>query len=548
MMLRNIFTKSLRDTRTGTLVWGIGLALIVAVGASQYAQIITGTGADRAKLVTEVTKAFQAFSFLMGEITSLDSIGGFLTVRILIFIPVMLGLWAAIVAAGLIRGEEQQGSLDVLLSTPHSRASLFRQKVAALWVAIVVALLLLGIGMAVGILSAGEPLAVGEVGLTLLNIGAITGFWAALALLIGQFVLVRRTVSSITGGVLFGTFLLNNMLESLPSLQWLAWFLPFHYYTVSKPIVPGREMEWGAWLVLVALTVGLTLLAGKLFLRRDVGSTFHLFPSRARQVQAERGSTLLLGSVFGKSIRDLAWPTFFWALGLGLYAIMIVTSVNNALEPLREMVKNIGGVLATLIGNLSTPEAYVSVSVFTYLPVMIAVFAITQIEGWSSEEEEGRLEIPAAAPLPRWQLLTARYVAISLTLVAILVVLGGSLMLGAAIGNVTLDVERIWESAVGILPLGLVVAAFGLCVATWLKRPGGAMPITIGLVAVMFFLELFAPLLNLPGEVLNLSIFHLFGRPMAEGANWGGLLVLVVATLVLGAGSLVGLNRRDIAK
>ncbi|HEX9987212.1 MAG TPA: ABC transporter permease subunit [Chloroflexia bacterium] len=548
MMLRSIFLKSLRDNRAGVLGWGAGFGFIMLVGAAQYPQVIGGAGEMRARMAAEMAKAFQAFSFMLGEITALDTIGGFLTTRILGFVPVMLALWIAVVAIGLIRGEEQQGALDMLLSTPHSRLSVLREKVAALLVVIVAAIAFLSLGLFVGILASGEPLPAIELALAMLNIAAIMAFWAAVGLLVGQLVLVRRTASSITGGIIFGTFLLNNLLEGLPNLKWLGWLMPFHYYSVSKPLVPGRVMEWGAWLALMAFTAGALLMAGLLFVRRDIGSTFRIFPSRAG-TRAKEGASTLLGSVFGKSIRDLLWPTFFWSLGLGLYALMLVSTVNEVLGPLRQMLSNGDmGLIGAIIGNMSTPEAYVSYSLFTYLPALLSAFAITQVEGWASDEEEGRLEVLAAMPLPRWQLIAARYAAILLSLLVILGALGAALLLGAAASGVTLDTSRMWGALGASLPLGMVVAAFGLCVAAWLKRPGVAMPVTIGIVVAMFFLELFAPLLGLPDAVLNLSIFHLYGKPMIQGIQWGGTLALVAATLLLAAGSLVGLKKRDIAK
>src|SRR5215210_5320352 len=115
MLLRNIFLKSLRDNRAGLLAWGGGITLLTAIGTSQYPLVISGTGAERARMAAEVAKAFQAFSFLMGEISALDTIGGFITTRVISFVPVMMSLWIAIVGVGLIRGEEQQGALDMLL-------------------------------------------------------------------------------------------------------------------------------------------------------------------------------------------------------------------------------------------------------------------------------------------------------------------------------------------------------------------------------------------------------------------------------------------------
>src|SRR5689334_21861592 len=60
-ILANIFRKSLRDNRTGVLVWGAGTGLIMAVGAAQYSQVIGGVVPERARMAAEAAKAFQAF-------------------------------------------------------------------------------------------------------------------------------------------------------------------------------------------------------------------------------------------------------------------------------------------------------------------------------------------------------------------------------------------------------------------------------------------------------------------------------------------------------
>src|SRR5688500_20213447 len=121
-------------------------------------------------MAAEVAKAFQAFSFLIGEITSLESIGGFLTTRILSFVPLLLCLWVAIVAVGLTRGEEQNGALDMLLSTPHSRRSVRTEKVLALAVLAVAVVGLVGVGVLLGVIAAGEQRPVRDVALAVLEL------------------------------------------------------------------------------------------------------------------------------------------------------------------------------------------------------------------------------------------------------------------------------------------------------------------------------------------------------------------------------------------
>jgi ABC-2 type transport system permease protein len=546
--LANIFAKSLRDNRAGIVAWGTGVGLLMVATASQYATIIGPAGPARERLAAETAKAFQAFSFLLGDITSLDTMGGFVTTRVIGEMPVIFGLWAAVVAAGLIRGEEQDGALDVLLSTPHSRRSALGQKAAALLVALLIALVLTILGLELGAITGGEPLPLDGLFLTMLNVLAVSAFWGVLGLLICQFTITRRTASSITGALIFGTYLLNNTLGSISGLEWTAWIMPFHYYAVSKPLVPGRAMEWGAWLALVAATVLLLALTSLIFERRDIGSAFKLFTgSGVQKAKASAGSTWLLGSVLGKNIRDLIGPTLAWSAGLALYAIVIISTTNQALGPLRDILSNAGWI-ASIVGNLATPQAYLSVAMFIYFPVLVVVFSITQVIGWTDDEEVGRLELLVSEPIPRVQLLLVRYLAIVLAMAVIVVLTGVAILLTAAVAGVDLDAGSVTLSLVTIIPPAFTVAAFGLCLAAWFKRPSAAVPFTIAVVAVMFFLDFLAPILHLPEVVLNLSVFHLYGKPLTDGVNGGGAAALVVASIVLLAGSLAGLNRRDIAK
>lgn len=547
-MFKNIFLKTLRDNLAGILIWGTGLGLIMLAAAAIYPQVVQGTGAERVKNLEEMTKAFQAFSFMIGEVTSLGTIGGFITTRYMGLIPTLLSLWLIIVAVGLIRGEEQVGALDVLLSTPRSRAVVLTQKVLVLLVMLVAAVTLTGLGLLAGAASVNEPIDTGGLSLAMLNVAALAGFWAAVGLLAGQFTETRRIASATVGGLVFASFLMDNVLSNVSSLNWVAWLLPTHYYAVSKPLVPGRSMDWGAWAVLVFFAALCVALTGLIFSRRDIGHAFAPFRREGRaQATPRSSSSTLLGSPFQKAVRDLIGPTIAWGIGLGMYGVIIMGTANEMLEPMRQMAQGMGW-LARLLGDLTSTEAYLSVAMFTYLPVILTAYSIMQVEGWASDEEEGRLEVLAAMPLPRWQILFARYMAIAAGLAVVLVFIGGFTLLAAAVWNVNLDAGRLIAALAAALPLALLVAAFGLAVATWLPRPGGALGITIALVVVMFFLEILVPIFDLPEWVRNLSIFHLYGRPLVEGIQWGALSALIAGALVFGAASLVGLQRRDIAK
>jgi ABC-2 type transport system permease protein len=340
---------------------------------------------------------------------------------------------------------------------------------------------------------------------------------------------------------------MDNVLTGIPSLKWLAWLSPFHYYSASKPLVPGRAFEWGAWLVLVVATVAITALAGVLFARRDSGSIFRLFRARPRKATYRESDHRLLGSPLAKNLRDLIWPTALWGIGLGLYAALVLATANQTLEPLRDVIQNAGWI-ALIVGNMATVEGYMSYSLFTFLPVMFTIYALLQVNAWAEDEEEGRMETLISEPLPRWRHLIPRYVAFALSLLVIVIIIGVCLWITSAATNTPLAINRAIWALLATLPPALVVLGLGLAIATWAKRPGLALPVTSALVAVMFVLDLFAPVFDLPEAVVNLSIFHLYGTPLTEGIKWGSMIVLSAAALMLSGVSVVGFQRRDIVK
>src|SRR5437870_4658765 len=111
-MLRNVFLKTLRDNRLGIVGWGLGLGLLLLIGASQYAQLLGPPGAARDQQAAQMAQLLQSFSLLIGEIVPVTTLGGFITVRVMGFVPVMLSLWTIVVGVSLIRGEEERGALD----------------------------------------------------------------------------------------------------------------------------------------------------------------------------------------------------------------------------------------------------------------------------------------------------------------------------------------------------------------------------------------------------------------------------------------------------
>src|SRR6266852_3653476 len=140
-MFRSIWSKTLRDYRVPILAWGIGLALLMFVGFATATTSVLAAFVSIAPLV----------SFL-GEPVAMQTPAGYISFRYMeTTLPLLLSFWPILAGARLLRGEEERGTMDVLLGTPQARTRLLLEKIGAL----VLALLLIAVIFALGAV-AGE--------------------------------------------------------------------------------------------------------------------------------------------------------------------------------------------------------------------------------------------------------------------------------------------------------------------------------------------------------------------------------------------------------
>ena len=125
MWFSSVFLKTLRDYRIAILGWGLGLGLLMYTVLSAVSALIA-TPAARADLVS------LAGSFAwIAEPIHVDTAGGYATWKYGFTILIM-ALWPILVGSRMLRGEEERGSMDVLLSLPRGRARVALEKLAAI--------------------------------------------------------------------------------------------------------------------------------------------------------------------------------------------------------------------------------------------------------------------------------------------------------------------------------------------------------------------------------------------------------------------------------
>jgi len=129
-MLHSVFLKTLRDLRRGFVWWSVGLAGMSALMVSVY-PTVRGNAALN-KLVQNYPAALKGFFGFGGEL-DYTSAAGYLGMELFsLMVPLLLLIAAIAAGSGAVAGEEDRGTLDLLLSLPVSRPRLALEKFGAL--------------------------------------------------------------------------------------------------------------------------------------------------------------------------------------------------------------------------------------------------------------------------------------------------------------------------------------------------------------------------------------------------------------------------------
>ncbi len=541
-MFRNIWSKSLSDYRVAILAWGLGLALF---GAIDFAESTPTTLAVFGSLA-------QLFRFL-GDPYQIQTPEGFITYRIMeLFVPLAISFWPILAGARLVRGEEERGSMDVLLATPRSRTRLLLSKLSALLIALLLIGLLFALGLTAGQARLERHTDVVRALLAGLNLSLLAFFFGCLALLLSQF----TTSRAVSAGWVSGLLLLSVLLDSTGRLlngSWVQYLSPFYYYNLNRPLIPSFPDQPLAAVLLASLAVlcaGVSLI---LFIRRDIGGVAFSWLGKQKSdnhytlrslSQAERA--LSTRNVSLSTLRRDGWPAFWWGLGVIFvctYCLMIALNTQQAFYRLVQDTPLLQQLFFDTPTN--TNAALLGTFLFTFMPALVVAFALTLALKWSADLENGRLEVLFSTPQSRGKVLLSRLGANVLVLLAAPLLTWLAILVGAQLSHLAVDQGRIFAASFNMFPMALITIGLVYALAGRL-RYGALVSLLSAYIVLSYMEELFEGAITMPVWLMNLSIFHLYGNPVFLGVNWANFLGMTGVALVLLLIGLIQFRAADI--
>jgi ABC-2 type transport system permease protein len=265
-MLRTVWTKTLRDQHRALVWWSLGLLFTVLM----YASFWPSVRENAAQFTQYVQKLPEAIRNLMGGAEFATPEGYVQTELFSLLGPILLLVYAIGAGARAIAGEEETGTLDLLLSTPLARRRVLLDKfgsmvTATFYLAMLTWLSLIVLGPLFDL-----HVSFGGLGAATFNLFLLALAFGAVAFLVGTATGNKGAAIGVAGGLGVVTFVLNTLSPSVRVLTPFRSLSPFHYYSGHQPLTNG--FNGVDILVLFGLSAVALMAALGVFERRDLSA------------------------------------------------------------------------------------------------------------------------------------------------------------------------------------------------------------------------------------------------------------------------------------
>ena len=265
-MLRSVFAKTLRDSRRALLWWSLGLVGLVSMMVSVYPSVHRNTSLN--KLIQDYPKALKAF-IAFGGTVDYTSAAGYLGSEVFsLMVPLLLLIAAIGAGARAVAGEEEQGTLDLLLANPISRRRLALEKLAALAAELSVLAFVLWAALAIGTGLAGMHVGLDKLAAATLDATLLALLYGVLALFVGSAFGRHGPAVAVPVAAAVAAYLVNALAAVVSALSPAQKASPFFHYAAGDPLRQGLS-PWHTGLLALAV-VTLAILTPLTFERRDL--------------------------------------------------------------------------------------------------------------------------------------------------------------------------------------------------------------------------------------------------------------------------------------
>ena len=518
-----------RAVRSGIL-WGYIFGVFVASSALSYTSIYK-TQAERNRLAGAFGTN-KAAGALFGPAPKLQTVAGFTVYKTLMTLMIVGAVWGLLTSTRLLRGEEDAGRWDLLLSGHTTRRGATAQALAGLtggaatlWA--ITALIAVVTGRSSKVHIAAGPalyfaLALVSGAVMFLAVGAVTSQLAA----------TRRQAASYAATFLGVSYALRMVADAGVGYHWLIWLSPLGWIEQLQPLTAPEPLALSP---IAGFTAVLAVTAVHLAGRREPGEHVSrpgnqqgapspaVRPCRADDTHsASRHRRLVGGDLHHRHPhRARGQDGGSDHLGfVGTEGVLEARSAGHGHGRLpRRVLPHRGG-----LGGIRRRR--------------------TDHRGAHAEESGGRLDHLLVRPVSRSSWLGGRLLVAAGALVASGVIAGVFSWLATSTQHAGVSITTMIDAGVNVIPPAALVLGVGaLMTGVW---PRAASIVVYSLLGWSLLVELVGGIGALNHWILDTSVFHQMASAPAVSPAWmtnGVMVALGVLGVAVGTAAF---NRRDL--
>jgi ABC-2 type transport system permease protein len=263
MLLRNVFTKSIWDARRSLPGWTVAIVAVALMYAAFWPTM-------RSPEMAEAMAAYPEDLLAAFNYTDMATPAGYLGGAVYgLLVPLLVAVFMIAAGARSVAGDEDSGTLDLVLAHPVSRWSLALQRLAGLLTGMAVVTVVLTVAM-VALRGTFQLDGVSAAGFLAINLqlGLFGACFGSLAFAVGAATGSRAAALGAGAGAAVLSYLANSVFAQTEALAWTRDGSPFHWYLGGDPLIHG--VQWPGTAALLVSTLVLAGLGTVLFGRRDL--------------------------------------------------------------------------------------------------------------------------------------------------------------------------------------------------------------------------------------------------------------------------------------
>ncbi len=524
-----------RHTLRGAIIFGLFAGL---ENIAQAFGIVAAypTAAQRVQVVHDLSSN-PALGLLYGEPHgNIASAAGYMVYRTSMLLAVVAGVWGLLAATRMLRGQEEDGRWELLLTGSTTAARATRDT-------------LRGFGMTIGVAYVLTVLIIAGAGSSSkVQVSLLGGLYYGLALLASAvlFAAVGALTSQLAAtrrrAVLYGLLLLlvcyalRAIGNVASSLVWLKDITPFGWIDHLRPLNDSQPM----WLLpLGVMAVLCTAVALFIAGRRDLGNSVIADKATARP------HLWLLHMPLGLSLRTSRGVLLSWLLGSLLMSVVVASIAKTAAQSLVGT-SSVSGAIAKLSGSATANLEMAFLSISGYLvATILMVMVITGLGSVREEEVRGRLDNFLVGTVSRTRWLSGRLLLLTSASLTICLLSSLAVWLVAVTQQIQVDPVKLMFGGLNVLgPVCLILGVGTLLYGLW---PRLTTTVLYAWLAWSFTADIVASVITLNKAVLNTSLLHQIALTPAADPNWSTFAIVSLSGLVLMAVGLLAFQRRDLA-